>query len=62
MIVQRGESIGIDWEGAMAKRRAHDWEAELRGVVSQGVGAYPDYYTKAFHAYDQVTKRGFWFV
>ncbi|GBF97263.1 methyltransferase type 11 [Raphidocelis subcapitata] len=52
MIVQRGEAIGIDWAGAMAKRRAHDWDAELKGVVNYAV-TYPDYYTKAFHAYEQ---------
>jgi len=32
MIVQRGEAIGLDWEGTMARRRQHDWEAELRQV------------------------------
>ena len=51
--MERGESIGIDWAGTMAKRRQHDWEAELAAVVDSSV-QYPEYYTQPFHAYEQV--------
>jgi hypothetical protein len=53
MIVKRGEAIGLDWEGTMAKRRQHNWPVELKAVVNNGV-TYPEYYTQPFHAYEQV--------
>jgi SAM-dependent methyltransferase len=37
----------------MARRRGHDWEAELAAVADPAV-TYPDYYTQPFHAYEQV--------
>ncbi|KAI8471970.1 MAG: S-adenosyl-L-methionine-dependent methyltransferase [Monoraphidium minutum] len=52
MIVQRGEAIGLDWQGTMERMRAHDWEAELREVVDEGI-TYPEYYKQPFHAYEQ---------
>lgn len=53
MIVQRGEAIGLDWRGTMARMQQHDWEAEMDAVANPGV-TYPDYYTQPFHAYEKV--------
>lgn len=52
-IVDRAKLIGLDWEGTMAARRRHDWDAELAAVVDAGI-TYPDYYTQPFHAYELV--------
>lgn len=53
-IVERGRSLGIDWDGTLARRReGYDWEAELEAVTSPAVtkAGYPGYYTQPFHAY-----------
>lgn len=54
--MERGEAIGLDWEGTMRKRRQHDWEADLEAAVNYSI-RYPDYYTQPFHAYDLVGGR-----
>lgn len=53
MIVKRGEAIGLDWEGTMARMRQHNWEEELAAVMNKSI-SYPSYYTQPFHAYEQV--------
>ncbi len=53
MIVKRGESIGVDWQGTMAQLKQQDWDAALREVENPAV-VTPQYYQQPFHAYKQV--------
>lgn len=57
MIVERAETIGLDWAGAMRDMQAQDWPARMRSVQDPAV-SYPSYYTKPFHAYTEVRPAG----
>lgn len=53
-IVERGKSIGVDFEGNVAELQSNIevLESFYRGFVEGRVEEWPDYYLKAFHAYD----------
>lgn len=53
MIVERAETIGLDWSGAMRDMQAQDWPARMRAVQNSSV-SFPSYYTQPFHAYSEV--------
>jgi hypothetical protein len=57
MIIQRGEQIGLDWEGTMQQLQQQDWEAAMAAVQNKQL-QYPSYYTQPFHAYAQVPHGG----
>lgn len=37
MIVKRGESLGLDWQGAMADMQQQDWPAAMAAVTNPSV-------------------------
>ncbi|MDX2097449.1 MAG: class I SAM-dependent methyltransferase [Leptolyngbyaceae cyanobacterium bins.59] len=51
MMIQRSESIGVDWIGQVAALRSRNWDADLTAVRNPDL-QYPDYYLRTFHAYD----------
>jgi hypothetical protein len=56
-IVQRGESVGVDWSGTMAQLQAQDWAAAIQRVQDPQV-QLPGYYQQPFHAYPEVCAAG----
>lgn len=52
MILQRGETLGLDFAAEIEALKQVDWEAELAAVVDPAV-VTPDYYRQPFHAYPQ---------
>lgn len=52
MMIQRAESIGVDWLGEVQTLRDRDWSGDLAQVQNPEL-QYPDYYFRSFHAYDQ---------
>ncbi|GAB4242942.1 MAG: class I SAM-dependent methyltransferase [Elainellaceae cyanobacterium] len=60
MMIKRAESIGVYWRQEVQQLRsrggatefAPEWEAELRQIQNANL-AYPDYYRRSFHAYEQ---------
>ena len=51
-IVRRAEKTGVPWRQAVATLRQENWDAVLQQVADPAI-AYPDYYLRAFHAYDE---------
>ncbi|GIL77539.1 hypothetical protein Vretimale_2936 [Volvox reticuliferus] len=51
-IVKRAEALGLDWDGAMRKMKAQNWDARMKAAINPSV-TYPAYYTLPFHAYSQ---------
>lgn len=55
-IIKKGEVIGVNWNEEKSKlSKATDWTQRINDLKKQDL-VYPDYYTKPFHAYDQVRK------
>ncbi|MGF1515767.1 MAG: class I SAM-dependent methyltransferase [Elainellaceae cyanobacterium] len=54
MIISRAETLGIPWRAEVERLRAYQtqWEQNL-AEISEPDLAYPDYYCRAFHAYDE---------
>ena len=52
MMIKRAEEIGVPWRDNVQTLRSHDWESELATVHNPQL-AYPDYYLRSFHAYEQ---------
>ncbi|NEO87726.1 MAG: class I SAM-dependent methyltransferase [Spirulina sp. SIO3F2] len=51
MMIKRAERIGVPWRDRVAELQQLDWESRRAQVEDLAV-AYPDYYRRAFHAYD----------
>jgi len=51
MMIKRAEKIGVPWRQRVQELRTHDWDSELAEVQNPQL-TYPDYYLRAFHAYD----------
>ena len=51
-IIRRAEKIGVPWRQAVTALQQEDWDAALQRVADPAI-AYPDYYLRAFHAYDE---------
>jgi ubiquinone/menaquinone biosynthesis C-methylase UbiE len=52
MMINRAERIGVPWRDRVAELRQLDWEPRRAQVENPDLD-YPDYYYRAFHAYDQ---------
>jgi len=52
MMIKRAEKIGVPWTKRVQELKTRDWETDLTQVQNPQV-AYPDYYLKSFHAYEQ---------
>lgn len=52
MMIKRAEKIGVPWTKRVQELKTRDWETDLAQVQNPQV-AYPDYYLKSFHAYEQ---------
>jgi SAM-dependent methyltransferase len=52
MMIQRAETIGVQWRAEAQRLQARDWSAEFAAVNNPDLN-YPDYYLKPFHAYDE---------
>lgn len=52
MMIKRAESIGVPWRQRVEELRTHDWDRELAEVQNTQL-MYPDYYLRAFHAYEK---------
>lgn len=52
MMIERAEKIGVPWTKEVQALRSHDWEAPLAQVQNPQL-AYPDYYLRSFHAYEE---------
>ncbi|HHP7244966.1 MAG TPA: class I SAM-dependent methyltransferase, partial [Elainellaceae cyanobacterium] len=60
MMIKRAESIGVYWREEVQALRSRkqatdfsaDWDAELKQVENPNL-AYPDYYLRSFHAYEE---------
>lgn len=53
-IIKKGEAIGVHWNEEKSKlSKATEWTQRVNDLENQNL-VYPDYYTKPFHAYDQV--------
>lgn len=50
MIIQRAESLGVDWEGRLEDLWQYDWQSKLDQVADRSI-EFPSYYTQPFHAY-----------
>lgn len=51
MMIKRAEKIGVPWTKRVQELKTRDWESELSQVKNPQT-AYPDYYLKSFHAYE----------
>ncbi|KJH72460.1 class I SAM-dependent methyltransferase [Aliterella atlantica] len=51
MMIQRAEKIGVPWTKTVQELKSHNWEVELAQVENPQL-IYPEYYLRAFHAYD----------
>ena len=51
MMIHRAEKIGVPWMKEVQELRSHDWTSELAHVQNPQLD-YPDYYCRAFHAYE----------
>ncbi|NEQ27983.1 MAG: class I SAM-dependent methyltransferase [Microcoleus sp. SIO2G3] len=51
MMIKRAEQIGVPWTKRVQELRLLDWESQLSQVQNAEL-SYPDYYLRAFHAYD----------
>jgi ubiquinone/menaquinone biosynthesis C-methylase UbiE len=51
MMIKRAEKIGVPWRQTVQELRTHDWDSELAEVQNPQL-AYPEYYLRSFHAYD----------
>ncbi|MBW4664760.1 MAG: class I SAM-dependent methyltransferase [Chroococcus sp. CMT-3BRIN-NPC107] len=52
MMIKRAEKIGVPWTKRVLELKTRDWETDLAQVQNPQV-AYPDYYLKSFHAYEE---------
>jgi ubiquinone/menaquinone biosynthesis C-methylase UbiE len=52
MMIKRAEAIGVQWTQEAAALRARDWTVEFNQVNNPSL-AYPDYYVRSFHAYEE---------
>lgn len=52
MMIKRAEKIGVPWTKEVQALRSHDWETHL-AIVQNPHLAYPDYYRRSFHAYEE---------
>lgn len=52
MMIERAEKIGVPWTKQVQTLRSQDWEAPLAQVQNSQL-AYPDYYLRSFHAYEE---------
>ena len=50
MMVKRGDSIGVSWQGRIDSLQQHDWSRELANVQDTQL-QLPAYYQVPFHAY-----------
>ncbi len=50
MMIERAATIGLSWQGMVAKLRSQDLEAHLTKVKNPDLN-YPEYYVRSFHAY-----------
>lgn len=51
MMIKRAERIGVPWRDRVAELQKLDWE-QRREAVQNPELQYPEYYHRAFHAYD----------
>lgn len=51
MMIKRAETIGVPWRDRVATLQTLDWE-QRRAQITNPAVVYPDYYHRAFHAYD----------
>jgi len=52
MMIKRAEKIGVPWTKRVQELKTRDWETDL-AIVQNPQVAYPDYYLKSFHAYEE---------
>ncbi|MEC4817785.1 MAG: class I SAM-dependent methyltransferase [Scytonema sp. PMC 1069.18] len=52
MMVKRAEKIGVHWTQEVKTLQARNWETDLAKVQNPQL-SYPEYYLRAFHAYEQ---------
>lgn len=52
MMILRAEKIGVPWTKEVQALEARDWDAQLFQVQNPQL-AYPEYYSRSFHAYDE---------
>ncbi|TYQ29949.1 class I SAM-dependent methyltransferase [Pseudanabaena sp. UWO310] len=52
MMIERAESMGVNWRQIVADLQKQDLEAELVKVQNPNL-KYPEYYLKHFHAYEE---------
>jgi ubiquinone/menaquinone biosynthesis C-methylase UbiE len=52
MMIKRAESIGVYWHQEVEALQARNWETDLAQVQNPNL-AYPDYYLRSFHAYEE---------
>jgi ubiquinone/menaquinone biosynthesis C-methylase UbiE len=51
MMIERAENLGVPWRDRVQELSRYDWDSRLEQVRDAHV-TYPDYYLRAFHAYD----------
>ncbi|MBD1882113.1 class I SAM-dependent methyltransferase [Coleofasciculus sp. FACHB-T130] len=51
MMIKRAEKIGVPWRKQVQTFSQYDWESHLAQVKNPQL-TYPEYYLRAFHAYD----------
>lgn len=51
MMMKRAEKIGVHWQQQVEELSQENWESYLQKVQNQNL-TYPEYYFRAFHAYD----------
>ncbi|MEA5420244.1 class I SAM-dependent methyltransferase [Spirulina sp. CCNP1310] len=52
MMIKRAENIGVPWRDRVTQLKTLNWEQRRTPIENPAVH-YPDYYHRAFHAYDQ---------
>eukprot|EP00741_Cyanophora_paradoxa_P022920 tig00021525_g22140.t1 len=52
-IKSRANSAGRNWEKEVAALRKHDWATEIKKLKLNSSLAYPDYFLRPFHSYDE---------
>jgi ubiquinone/menaquinone biosynthesis C-methylase UbiE len=52
MMIERAEDIGVPWIEEARSLRERNWDSEFQQVQNPSL-IYPNYYLRAFHAYDQ---------
>ena len=51
-MIKRAENIGVPWRDRVTQLKTLNWEQRRTPIENPAVN-YPDYYHRAFHAYDQ---------